>query len=160
MKKILLPSSLPTLYFSMLLAIGLLSACSNDGENNSDNITVIYHVLNENGQESTVFNSGDKLMFELIIKNTTDHALKYDDWRILINNAFLTYNSNNQLYNPILTDDLVMQPVTIAPGQQFCRQLIWPWNHVFLPVGKYHSFYTFHIDGKDRKEFITNFEIQ
>ena len=49
MKKVLL-------YLSMLLAIGLLSACSSDdGENNSDSITIIYHVLNENGQESTVF---------------------------------------------------------------------------------------------------------
>ena len=34
MKKILLPSSFPTLYFSMLLAIGLLSACSNDDDDN------------------------------------------------------------------------------------------------------------------------------
>ena len=34
MKKILLPNSLPTLYFSMLLAIGLLSACSSDDDGN------------------------------------------------------------------------------------------------------------------------------
>ena len=34
MKKILLPSSLPTLYFSMLLAIGLLSACSSEEDSN------------------------------------------------------------------------------------------------------------------------------
>ena len=145
--------------FSMLLAMGLTSACSSETDNNGENLTVTYHVLNENGQESTVFNSGDKFLFELIIKNTTNHVLKCDDWRILINNAFLIYNSDNQLYNPILTDDLMMQPVTIAPGQQFCRQLIWPWDYVFLPVGKYHSTYTLNIDGIDRKEYTVNFEI-
>ena len=44
---------------------------SNETDNNGENLTVTYHVLNENGQESTVFNSGDKFLFELIIKNTT-----------------------------------------------------------------------------------------
>ena len=61
----------------MLLLLTIIVGCSSDDED----VTAIYHLLDINGQETTVFNSGDDIVFELIVINSTNHTLKYADER-------------------------------------------------------------------------------
>lgn len=172
------------LMMSMLLWLGMFSACSssddttdfwegrdptvnsdgrnNDKENrNNDNVvTANYHLLDKNGRETSAFNYGDEILFELIVKNSTNHTLKFEDWRMLVRDAFIVYNSEGQMFNPIPNSVLLMYPVTIEPGEQFCRQLIWPWAIVPLPSGKYYSICTLNVDEKSNNIYTVNFEIK
>ena len=148
------------LFFSMLLAMGLSSACSSDDDNDDGDILVIYHALDKNGIEATTFSYRDELLLELIVTNKTNKTIKYNDWRELAKGVFLVYNHEGKLFNPILTDDLMMKPVTIEPGKNFCRQLIWPWDLMPLPVGQYTSTCTIDIEKLKEKIHITNFEIK
>lgn len=136
--------------------------CSNDGdyEVNNGEVKAIYHALNKNGQETSVFNYGDEIQFELIITNSTSHTLKYADELDFIKGAFIVFNSDGQIFNPIPTSDLMIHPVTIEPDEQFRSRLIWPWNLVHLPVGKYHSTCTLDIEELSKKTYTINFEIE
>ena len=145
----------------VLLAIGL-AGCSKDDDSNDGNnaIKVIYHVLDKNGQETSVFNYGDEIRFELIIMNSTSHTLKYADELDFIKGAFIVYGSDGQMFNPIPTSDLLIHPVTIEPDDQFKSRLIWPWNLVPLPAGKYHSTCTLDIEELSNKTYTINFVVK
>lgn len=143
-------------FMCMLLLLTIIVGCSSDDED----VTAIYHLLDINGQETTVFNSGDDIVFELIVINSTNHTLKYADERDFINGAFIVYNSEGQLFNPILADDLMIHPVSIPPGEQFKIVLQWPWLKVPLPIGKYSSTCTLNIDEKRKNSYSLNFEIR
>ena len=59
----------------LVLAIGsVLMACSSD-----DDVSAIYHILDKNGQEVNVINYGDEMLFEVIVTNSTDQPLKFDE---------------------------------------------------------------------------------
>ena len=140
----------------LVLAIGsVLMACSSD-----DDVSAIYHILDKNGQEVNVINYGDEMLFEVIVTNSTDQPLKFDDWRMIVNDAFVVYNSEGQMFNPIPNSVLIMNPVTIEPGEQFCRQLRWPWARVPLPTGKYYSICTLNVDEMSNNTYTINFEIK
>ena len=144
-----------------LLTIGLAGCGNNDDSNDGNNeVKAIYHILDKNGQESSVFNYDDGIMFELLITNSTSHTLKYADELDFIKGAFIVYGSDGQMFNPIPTSDLLIHPVTIEPGEQFKSRLIWPWNLVPLPAGKYHSTCTLDIEELSNKTYTINFEIK
>ena len=144
------------IFLSLLLAIGLFSGCSSDdGE-----VTAIYHLLDENGQETSDFNQGDKIQFELVITNSTNHTIECDDWKQLVNDAFLVYNSEGKIFNPILTEELIYRPIIIKHGEQFCHRLIWPWDAVPLSEGKYHSVCTLAVNGASTKTYTIDFSIR
>jgi len=143
-------------YYVLLMSVGFsLVSCSSD----EDKVEVIYHVMDNNGHETSVFNYGDDIVFEVIFTNTTNQTLKFEDEFYFLRGAFIVYDSEGQLFNPIPTDDLLMHPITIEQGEQFCRQLIWPWARVPLPIGKYYSTCTPNIDKKSNKTYTVNFEI-
>ena len=139
----------------LVLAIGsVLMACSSD-----DDVSAIYHILDKNGQEVNVINYGDEMLFEVIVTNSTDQPLKFDDWRMIVNDAFVVYNSEGQMFNPIPNSNAMMRSVTIEPGEQYCSQLIWPWGSVPLSPGRYYSKYTLNIDNIS-KTYTVDFEVK
>lgn len=139
----------------LILTLGCIGCNSED----SEDVTAIYHVLDKNGHEASVFNYGDEILFEVIVMNSSNHPLKFEDWRMLQRDAFVVYDSDGQLYNPIPNDNLMMYPVTIEPGKPYFFQLIWPWDRVSLPIGKYYSTYTLNV-GDVYKTYTINFEIK
>lgn len=152
----------------LFVLIGVLltiisAGCSKDGDSeiNDSEVKTIYHVLDKNGQESSVFNYGEEILFELIITNSTSHTLHYDDLNF-INGAFIIYNSEGQIFNPIVSQAFIYRdfPITIASGEQFSSRLIWPWILVPLPAGRYYSTCTFNIDELSNKMYTINFEIK
>ena len=139
----------------LMLTIGsMLTACSSD-----DDVSAIYHILDKSGQEVNVINYGDEMLFELIVTNSTDQPLKFEDWRMVANDAFVVYNSEGQMFNPIPNSNAMMRSLTIEPGEQYRNSLIWPWGSVPLPPGKYYSKYTLNIDNIC-KTYNVNFEIK
>ena len=142
------------LMMSLLALFGTLCSCSND----DGGFTANYHVLDENGQDASTFNDGDAIILELIVTNSTSQTLKKEELELL-NGAFILYNSDGQKFNPITYSNFMMHYVTIGPNEQFCRQLIWPWDIVPLPKGKYYSTYTLNIDNIN-KMYTINFEIK
>ena len=150
---------------SLLLLLCLTQvSCGSDNNDSIDSPkeSVIYHLIDKDCKETTVFNHGDLMSFELIITNTTDHTLHFEDESDLINHAFLVYNSEGQSFNPIVSRELIYRkfPVTIAPGEQFRRGLTWPWHLVPLPTGKYYSPYTIDIEGISNRTYTVDFEIR
>ena len=141
------------LFLAMMLGV---TGCNSE---DSEDVTAIYHVLDKNGHEASVFNYGDEILFELIVMNSSNHPLKFEDWRMLQRDACVVYDSDGQLYNPIPNDNLMTYPVTIEPGKPYFCQLIWPWDRVPLPIGKYYSTYTLNVD-KIYKTYTINFEIK
>ena len=140
----------------VLMSAGLcLVSCSS----NEDEVKTVYHVLDKNGQEDNVIKYGEEFVLELIIENNIDYALYFKDYLELVRDAFIVYNAEGQQFNPILTDDLMMRPITIEPGDQFCRRLIWPWSLVPLPPGKYYSSCTLIIGKMSYKTYTVDFEI-
>lgn len=143
-------------YYVLLMLTGLsFVSCSSD----EDKVEVIYHVMDNNGHETSVFNYGDDILFEALVTNTTNQTLKFEDKSYFLRGAFIVYDSEGQLFNPFPTDDLLEHPVTIEPGEQFCSRLLWPWNIVPLPIGKYYSKCTPNINKKSNKTYTVNFEI-
>ena len=144
------------------LLMVISAGCSKDDSTDDNNgyVTAVYHLLDENGHESNVFHHGDGMTFELLITNSTSHTLKYADELDFIKGAFIVYGSDGQMFNPIPTSDLLIHPVTIEPGEQFKSRLIWPWNLVPLPAGKYHSTCTLAIEELSNKTYTINFEIK
>lgn len=141
--------------FIFLLEIGsMLMACSSD-----DEVTAIYHILDKNGQEANVINYGDEMLFEVIVTNSSDQPLIFDDWRMIVNDAFIVYSSEGQMFNPIPNSNAMMRSVTIEPGEQYRNSLIWPWGSVPLSPGRYYSKYTLNI-GNINKTYTVNFEIK
>ena len=136
----------------------LLLSCSSDDD--VDFIKVEYHILDKNGQEVNVINYGDEFILEVIVTNSTDQILKFKDVWYLLNGAYIVYNSEGQMFNPIPHNDLMMRPVTIEPGEQFRNGLIWPWTSVPLTKGKYYSTYTLNIDKMINKSYTITFEIK
>lgn len=147
-------------FLLMIITVG----CSNDEDDlmNGGEVKAIYHALNQNGQETTVFNYGDEIQFELLLTNSTGHTLHYADELDFINGAFIVYDSKGQMFNPIVSQTFIYRenPVTVASGDQFRSRLIWPWNLVPLPVGKYHTTCTLDIDELSNKTYTIDFEIK
>lgn len=139
----------------LMLTIGsVLTACSSD-----DDVSAIYHILDKNGQEVNVINYGDEMLFEVIVTNSSDQPLIFDDWRMVVNDAFVVYNSEGQMFNPIPNSNAMMRSVTIEPGEQYRNSLIWPWGSVPLSPERYYSKYTLNI-GNINKTYTVNFEIK
>lgn len=152
-------------YFFILMCFLLMiisAGCSKDDSTDDNNgyVTAVYHLLDENGHESNVFHHGDGMTFELVITNTTNHTLKYLDRNDFIDNAFLAYNTEGQIFNPILSTDFMMRSVIIKPGEQYYRQVNWPWNKVPLPAGKYYSPCILNIEELSIKTYTVDFEIK
>ena len=147
-------------FLLIIISVG----CNKEGNEkiNDGEVKAIYHALDQNGRETTVFNYGDEIQFKLIITNSTSHTLHYADELDFINGVFIVYNSKGQMFNPIVSQTFIYRknPVTIASGEQFRNRLIWPWNMVPLPVGKYHSTCTLHIEELRNKTYTINFEIK
>ena len=140
----------------MLLMVVLFSAC----DNNEGDISARYHVLDKNGHETSVFNYGDEMVFELVVTNTTSQALKVEDRLELIGSAFIVYNSEGDMFNPIPSHALILHSETIEPGKQFRNVLIWPWDTVPLPKGKYYSTYTLNFGKKANETYTISFEVK
>ena len=88
-------------------------------------------------------------------------AIIFDDESDFVKKVFVVYNSEGQPFNPIISKTLIYrkQPVTIAPGEKFKRCLIWPWDLVPLPRGKYTSPCTIDIEEICNETYTANFEI-
>lgn len=159
-KKSIFPLSLLIFLFTILFGCNSDSSeepVSFDGKETA----IIYHLLDKNGKETTIFSYGDKILFELIVTNTTNHTLIFDDESDFVKKVFVVYNSEGQPFNPIISKTLIYrkQPVTIAPGEKFKRCLIWPWDLVPLPRGKYISPCTIDIEEICNETYTANFEI-
>ena len=138
----------------LMMAGTMMTACSSD-----DDVSAIYHILDKNGQEVNVINYGDEMLFEVIVTNSSDQPLIFDDWRMIVNDAFIVYSSEGQMFNPIPNSNAMMRSVTIEPGEQYRNSLIWPWGSVPLSLGRYYSKYTLNI-GNINKTYTVNFEIK
>ena len=78
---------------------------------------------------------------------------------MIVNDAFIVYSSEGQMFNPIPNSNAMMRSVTIEPGEQYRNSLIWPWGSVPLSPGRYYSKYTLNI-GNINKTYTVNFEIK
>ena len=145
---------------SILLILFLaLVGCSSDSSEES----IIYHLTDKNGKETTVFDYGDEMLIELIITNTTDHTLQFDDESDFIKNAVVVYNSEGHSYNSIVSEEFIYnwkRPITIASGEQYKRSVAWPWNIVPLPADKYYSPCTIDFGELSNRTYTANFEIK
>lgn len=68
------------LYFLMSAVLIVMSAgCSSEGEdiNNTEGIITTFHLLNENGEETTTFKSGENIFFDLEIVNNCDTMMVF-----------------------------------------------------------------------------------
>lgn len=151
------------LYLTLISFICLtINSCSSDNDELYDNygISVSYRTIDADGKTATVFKNGETMTFDLVIRNLTDHTLKYADESDFIKGAFLVYNSVGQSFNPVLATDFRMHPVVIEAGEQFCRRLSWPWSTVPLPVGQYYSSCTLVAEENKKQTYTTFFEIK
>jgi hypothetical protein len=97
------------LFIYLPLLFALIFCCMGCGSDDNNNVTAIYHVLDRNGKEVTMFNQGDPIQFELIIANTTNHTLKLSDLSDVAHGAFIVYGSEGHVYNPIVSSLYIWQ---------------------------------------------------
>ena len=81
------------LFFSMLLAMGLSSACSSD-DDCSDTVQINFVLLNENKEPTQVFKYGEDICFELSIANNSDNLLYYGKDIIIDDDLFRVFSED------------------------------------------------------------------
>lgn len=123
----------------------MLSSCSD--ENEESEATVIYRLLDKDNNPTNVITYGDKMSFELIITNASDHEIKIDDERELYATAYCVYTCEGHYVGYASpTDELIMRPLSIRPGEQY--RSVRTWVRTPIPIGVYYSPITIIIGNK------------
>ena len=172
MKKILLPSSLPTLYFSMLLAIGLLSACSNDDETKEKGTDVTFSLLHENGSTSDSFDTNEAIVFSLSLKTrgNPEFTKGFDSGDLIVDdNLFTIYNEDGTIVGQPNREqmDFYIYETTFGP---YVLQYNWSKDNGDneLKPGRYYTRFSIRYNTAiwakgnkfESKEFFVNFKVK
>lgn len=145
---------------SLILAGLCLASCDSDNEDfltvsDDEEVRVDYRVLDENGNVVDEFHYGDKIVFDLIVTNITDHDLDFENDIEIWAPAFRVFTADGQYINcAYLAMTLEGRPpVKLKPGEQFHAQQIW--GREPLPTGEYISPYAI----KNGKTYSVKFKI-
>ena len=132
----------------------MLSSCSEDEEK----VSVIYRLLDKDNKPTNIIAYGDKMSFELTITNTSDYEIKFNDERELYVTAYCVYTTEGDFIGyASLTDELMMRPLSIKPGEQYRTIRVWVRDPI--PIGDYYSPITINL-GKNVFDYKLHFRIQ
>ena len=124
------------LFFLMpiaFLAIIVIGCSDDDNE-----LSATYRLVNKQGEVKDVFSYGDEMTFELIVTNSSNHTIKFNDVRELYKTAFQVFTSDgNYVNSAVLYDEFIMRALTLKPNEDFHMRMTWQQEP--LPKGDYYS---------------------
>ena len=116
-----------------------ISSCASDGFGTSDDIQVKYCLRNEQGEETTVFNYGENIIFELTLYNNGKYTVCLPDEVTLfsIYSTFQVYSIDGKyIGTPYSTAKKQFIPVIISSGKKRQYQSCWMvhWEDMNFPI--------------------------
>ncbi len=157
--------------FSMLLAMGLTSACSTDNEKEK-NTDVSFTLLHENGNTSDIFDKNEVIVFSLSLKTSgnPEFTKEFDGGDLIVDdNLFAVFNENGMKVGQPNMERIHMFIYETAVGPYVLR---YNWSKangdIGLPPGNYYTRFTIKYNTEigtekrkfETKEYIVNFKIK
>lgn len=106
-----------------------------------------YRLLDKNMKPTNVITYGEKMFFELIVTNFTNHEMKFQDERCIGETAYCVYTSDGQFVGgAAVAVELIYKPLTLKPGETFRTGEVWARDP--LPKGNYYSPLKIKVDDK------------
>lgn len=130
-----------TLLFVLIINMGI-TACSSDDHNETENIQIKLSLVNENGEETTVFNVGENIYFQIKIVNESDNMISIPGKSApngsILSDVFGIFSMNGDLIGTPY-DSLSEYDTEILPHQSLTLTCCW----LMYPEKKAKDYYPF-----------------